>query len=594
MYSACVRFATQLPNVEPKSELRDSSSEEEDEEGSEEHSESDEVEYSDREESEDGAGSSSDSENGSEEGDSTSGEKDRVEGQVSLEYTNSIRRVAKAWQAAVVKKGYVLQPVAHNLYDQPLYSVSKMLVANDSHPMISCYQKWCSAGFTVYGFEFNPCQLPENAKIAERDCEFLTNPPITHAKLRFPDDEEGIAILRVHGGIRIRGLRECLERMGSAAHEDGEYAYIAIQDRELEESNGSVGTVSSSEKVDSSESENQSDSDDPDEPDSGAEGAGMAGSSELDDSDGANLSEHDDAGGSSGSDDCSEVGDSKPDEGEQVEDSSAAAVLQLPELLHMIIYEVPRKERTSLRRVPKQWQAAVEKIGHVFQPDDIGHGHYHNDPIPLYKSQAIFRSNPIECRYLVSSRSVPHWVSVTKLKENRHQFVTHPPLTELLVRTSGIFDPRILLQVDGGIRLKDLLEFVQTAHRRGGPKFFHACFGGPKYFSLSKPDEESGESSLDEPGDGPGGDESVDTSAPDAPDDESEGRGGLHECEAGGDEPADSSPPDGSSEKGHGDAGADDQEGASSRVLHTNELLHMIISEVPREFRTSMRRVSKN
>jgi hypothetical protein len=297
--------------------------------------------------------------------------------------------------------------------------------------------------------------------------------------------------------------------MGSAAHEDGGYAYIAVQDRELEESNGSVGTVSSSEKVDSSESENQSESDDPDEPDSGAGGAGMAGSSEPDDSDGENLSEHDDAGGSSGSDDFSEVGDSKPDEGEQVEDSSAAAVLQLPELLHMIIYEVPRKERTSLRRVSKQWQAAVEKIGHVFQPDDIGHGHYHNDPIPLYTSQAIFRSNPvfpdslssmdrpanqaspgyrIECRYLESSRSVPHWVSVAKLKENGHQFVTHPPLTELLVRTGGIFDPRILLQVDGGIRLKDLLEFVQTAHRRGGPNFFHACFGGPKDFSLSKPD----------------------------------------------------------------------------------------------------------
>jgi hypothetical protein len=169
MKSACLQFATQLPNVEPKSEPRDCSSEEEDEEESEEHSESDEVEYSDREDSEDRAGSSRESESGSEEGDSTSGEDDQVEGsssamdavmqtnellhlivgQVPLEYRNSIRRVVKAWQAAVVKKGYVLQPVAHNLYDQPLYSVSKMLVANDSHPMISCYQKWCSAGFTV-------------------------------------------------------------------------------------------------------------------------------------------------------------------------------------------------------------------------------------------------------------------------------------------------------------------------------------------------------------------------------------------------------------------------------------------------------------
>jgi hypothetical protein len=172
LQSPCVQFATQLPNVEPKSELRDSSSEEEEEEESEEHSESDEVEYSDREDSEDRAGSSRESESGSEEGDSTSGEDDQVEGsatavdavlqtyellhlilaEVPLKHRTSIRRVSKTWQAAVVKIGYTLQPVAHNQWDVPLYSASKTLMANDANLLITCYQGSNRiTGLTTYG-----------------------------------------------------------------------------------------------------------------------------------------------------------------------------------------------------------------------------------------------------------------------------------------------------------------------------------------------------------------------------------------------------------------------------------------------------------
>jgi hypothetical protein len=51
------------------------------------------------------------------------------------------------------------------------------------------------------------------------------------------------------------------------------------------------------------------------------------------------------------------------------ESPAMAAVLQTKEFLHLIISEVPRELRTSLRRVSKAWQAAVEKIGHAFEPE---------------------------------------------------------------------------------------------------------------------------------------------------------------------------------------------------------------------------------
>lgn len=386
------------------------------------------------------------------------------------------------------------------------------------------------------------------------------------------------------------------------------YASISIHSQEDDKSLGTAQTVFPSVQDDSSEPEDESDADDPDESNSGAGGAGMPDFGEPGDSD--------DSGASSDSDGSSEDGDSNSGEHEQMEESSAAAVLDLPELLHMIICEVPREHRTMLRRVSRNWKAAVEKIGYVFQPNDIGHGPYReDDPMPLYTSQAIFRSDPvfldslfstrgpadqvnpgylIKYRCLGPSRSIPHFVSVAELSENGHQFVTHPPLTELPVQTGSLFDPRIRVQVDGEIRLKDLLDFFQTVHRGGEVALFHGCSGGPKEFFPSKLDEKSGEGSLDEFGDGAGGDGSADSGAPDEPVDESEGDNfGASEGGAEGDEPAESSAPDGGSEKDDVKAGGDDQVEASSKVLLTNELLQMIITEVPRKDRTSLRRISK-
>jgi hypothetical protein len=249
--------------VEPKSELRDSSSEEEEEEESEEHSESDEVEYSDREDSEDRAGSSRESESGSEEGDSTSGEDDQVEGsatavdavlqtyellhlilaEVPLKHRTSIRRVSKTWQAAVVKIGYTLQPVAHNQWDVPLYSASKTLMANDANLLITCYQGSNRiTGLTTYGFHFKPCDPLRFPKIAERESKFLTDPPVTQANLQC--DTVKPTILRAHQGIKIKDVKVCFDRMGLGNRKWGKHAYIAVQRQRDCESNRNVGTAS--------------------------------------------------------------------------------------------------------------------------------------------------------------------------------------------------------------------------------------------------------------------------------------------------------------------------------------------------------------
>jgi hypothetical protein len=530
-----------------------------------------------------------------------------VIGEVPLKHRTSIRRVSKAWQAAVTKIGYTLQPVAQDRTNIPIYSSSQSLVVNDANLMISCFQaSGCTADSTVYEFQLMPCRPSGFPKIAELEGEFLTDPPVTQAKLKFAGYLVESTILSVHGGIRIEDVKKYFERIGLGDRGWGKHAYISVQRQEDVESEG---TSSSEEEDDPSEPEDESEADDSDESDSGAGGARLPDFGEPGDSD--------DAGGSSDSDDSSEDGDSNSGEHEQVEDSSAAAVLELPELLHMIICEVPREHRTMLRRVSSNWKAAVEKIGYVFQPDGYGHGyHFEDNPMPLYTSQAIFRSNPVfldglfstgrpadqmspgyrvEYRTLGSSRSIPHFVSVAKLSENGHQFVTHPPLTELLVRTGSIFDPRFRLQVDGGIRLKDLLDFFQTVRRGGEVALFHGCFRGPKEFFPSKLDEKSGEGSLDESRDAPGGDEPPHSSTPDEPVDESGGDAfDASEGGAAGDEPAESSPPDGGSEKDDVKAGEVEQAGALSTALQINELVHMIISEVPREHRTSIRRVSRN
>jgi hypothetical protein len=323
--------AVQDHNTEP--EMSTSEDEDDDEEESDESNEREEAGDSERQDADDGAKSSSESDRGSEQGDSKSGEDDQVErpgtvvdavlqtnellhlitGEVPLEDRNPIRGVAKAWQAPVVKIGHVLQPVAHNAHDQPVYSVSRMPVANISNPLISCYQGVCMSGSIVYGFEFNPCRLSGNPKIAERECEFLTEPPITHALLCLLSQEEDMAVLGVHGGIRVGDLRDCFERMSPADPEDRKFAYIAVERQEEDASDNIFEALSPSEPEDTSESDDEGDGDSLDESDSGAGGAGTAASDEPDDSGDGDGSKKDDSEGYDAEDPVDSNGGSEGD-----------------------------------------------------------------------------------------------------------------------------------------------------------------------------------------------------------------------------------------------------------------------------------------
>ena len=83
---------------------------------------------------------------------------------------------------------------------------------------------------------------------------------------------------------------------------------------------------------------------------------------------------------------------------------ATTAVLDTNELLHLIISAVPREHRTSLRRVSKNWQAAVLKIGHVFEPIDYDVSPYGDDFAtefdyygygPVYALENEFALNPM-------------------------------------------------------------------------------------------------------------------------------------------------------------------------------------------------------
>jgi hypothetical protein len=130
---------------------------------------------------------------------------------------------------------------------------------NMSNPVIHCYR---NSRDEINGFQFNPDHLSGNPKIAGRLCEFLTDPPVTHVSLSCYTKRRKIqAILRVHGGIRIRDLVEIFGKMKPKGLQKGEYAYIATQDLD-DEGNVIVKPVEPPAEDDSSDSGDESVSDD--------------------------------------------------------------------------------------------------------------------------------------------------------------------------------------------------------------------------------------------------------------------------------------------------------------------------------------------
>jgi hypothetical protein len=187
----------------------------------------------------------------------------------------------------------------------------------------------------------------------------------------------------------------------------------------------------------------------------------------------------------------------------------------------MIISEVPREFRTSMRRVSKNWQAAVVKLGFAVEPIDHEAANRTRYCVtPLYPPELTFQPNPA----LVSK---PSWIhtgprttvaantrgycqhlsfqpvdSATKLKKLEHEFITDPPITQARM-CSGWLVPEVLLQVRGGIKIRDLLECFPETRDNDPSVSITAKFGGLKecaeaigYFSPTSEEAES--SDLDD------------------------------------------------------------------------------------------------
>ena len=202
---------------------------------------------------------------------------------------------------------------------------------------------------------------------------------------------------------------------------------------------------------------------------------------------------------------------------------ATTAVLDTNELLHLIISAVPREHRTSLRGVSRNWQAAVLKIGHVFDPidhlwflheSDVKKGFYGLGPIyaPDFTLDPVFRCTSRDLDGIDFDYDLSHFVgfvenlSLGELTERKHEFMTDPPLSQLMIH-AGMFQCEesqvAVLRVRGGIRIGDLLEYFGKLNYLAPTFDRRASFAVRYHFDDSSEGGDHGEDeSGDEEGDG--------------------------------------------------------------------------------------------
>ena len=208
---------------------------------------------------------------------------------------------------------------------------------------------------------------------------------------------------------------------------------------------------------------------------------------------------------------------------------ATTAVLDTNELLHLIISAVPREYRTSLRRVSKNWQAAVLKIGHVFEPFDHDWLMYTGDfdlnllngPIYSLEKDFVVKHNPV---FFVTGRwvnsmeasedqshlmTIEHRLSFADIAERKNEFITIPPLSHALISVDVPGTDQIAsLRVRTGIRVGDLVEHYRKMksfdNNMSSKTFRSASFAVRDYYDWS--DCESLDSQITLCGGGEGAD----------------------------------------------------------------------------------------
>jgi hypothetical protein len=431
--------------------------------------------------------------------------------EVPREFRNSLRRVSKSWQAAVVKLGYVREPTypAEDTGEwtiMPKYELEQTLVCNKSNPAIACYsddakfdcpdEDTCGCdGLDGYSVDicFDPHKIGKQEEV-KRELEFITNPPITEVEVAVGDrrgrgsayDDE-TAVLRVPGGIRVRDLKECFGKMRYFDHAYGSVASFGVLWHEPDRSRNGLPFFQPNlmpdplddyrrPRFESETGESQDETGDGDTP---------------------YTSEADDVSqGEEGNFSPKQYDQSPP--GAEVQGYEAAtAALDTNELLHLIIAEVPRQYRTKLSSVSKNWKAAVEKIGYTFDPlrpiEDRGS----RTMLPKYgilnfgKRLVCNKTNPAiacyteddyfecpgcgadegwcdTCEDVASIHARicfdPYNISKQGGVERELEFITDPPITLVTVSvgiscdwwTSKRDRQTSVLRVPGGIRVRDL------------------------------------------------------------------------------------------------------------------------------------------
>ena len=199
--------------------------------------------------------------------------------------------------------------------------------------------------------------------------------------------------------------------------------------------------------------------------------------------------------------------------------TTATSALNVPEILRLIIKQVPFQDRTSIRRVSKAWQAAVEDqtVGHTLKPVGYDCWMYEKVPsVPMYLVESqdcelrpkcysgiirlvlrkLPRSSTYTWRHDNTTRLHHNGQVVLRLRDlkmlicNQHEFVTHPPVTQVVVcvdrkGSAGIGDERVAsLRMARGIRIVDLLECFEKFN---SSLSHHECY---VRFAWRRPDDD--------------------------------------------------------------------------------------------------------
>ena len=132
---------------------------------------------------------------------------------VPREHRSSLRRVSKAWEAAVSKIGHTIEPIGYRVMSDFLRPWMPLYL-----PIITCK---INSAFYSYASWVSP-EDPKAYNILmsrQRDGsamehEFVTDPPITQLAICSSRDPH-VASLQVRGGIRVGHLRECLSKVNN-------------------------------------------------------------------------------------------------------------------------------------------------------------------------------------------------------------------------------------------------------------------------------------------------------------------------------------------------------------------------------------------